>query len=433
MAAWLSDSKIPIIDASAAAALGGAVRRVDESIPTASRALSPSGGRPPRSATEPHLARLHLAQSEHPFWQNRLLAACVSGSLDREDFALIFSQYYLYAQSFTRYLAAVMAHCESDLHRAELAENIWEEGGGAAPAERHAEIYRRFLRDGLGVDLNAVEFLDATRLFVRAYLDFCLTAHPMAGSAFLSLGTEGIIPRLYSLLLDGLARAGVGEEHLGFFRMHVECDDAHAETLSRIMESYAERTDWYSACHEAMDYALTLRQRFFEQLFAAVQARRVRRIVSHIQHGESLAPEEPEEAALVLRRGDRGAPLYANVNDRLGVEFSVERVPFKSDVLDARLLRVAPHRNNERHRHPHESIFHVIAGRGRVTVNQASFEVGPGDMVFIPRWATHQSQSTSDEGLLILALTDFGLTDRAFIGDHLRTTRLKGTQAPLIR
>ncbi len=30
---------------------------------------------------------------------------------------------------------------------------------------------------------------------------------------------------------------------------------------------------------------------------------------------------------------------------------------------------------------------------------------------------------------MILALTDFGLTEQAFLGDHVRTTRLKGVQA----
>lgn len=434
MTAWLHDSKVPIVDPSAAAALGGSFRRADESIPPSSRGIPSDSTRLRRAGSEPPtpetaLIRLRLEQAEHPFWQNRLFRACAAGVLTKDDFALIFGQYYLYSQSFTRYLAAVMANCESDYYRAKLAENIWEEGGGQVPERRHAEIFRRFLRDGLGIDTSNVEFHDATRFFVREYLDFCLRAPPLAGSAFLSLGTEGIVPRMYALLLDGLLKAGVAEEHVHFFRLHMECDDAHAETLERMMTSYASQPDWFSTCAKAMDYALSLRGRFFEQLYDAVQTRRVRRIVSNIQRGESLAPEVPAEAAVVHRPGASGAPLYGNSNERLGIEFSVERVPFASEVFDTRVLRVAPGKSNERHKHPHESLFHVISGSGRVHVNKASFEVGPGDVVFIPRWALHQSQCTSDEPLVILALTDFGLTERAFIGDHLRTTRMKGTQA----
>src|SRR5271155_3537964 len=157
-----------------------------------------------------------------------------------------------------------MASCESDLHRSRLAENIWDEGGGAAPERRHVQIFRRFLREGLGADVDDIDFTDVTRFFVREYLDFCLRAHPAAASAFLSLGTESIVPRMYAVFVDGLRKAGVGEEHTAFFRIHMECDDEHAETLERIMVSYSRTADWFNACLRAMDYALTLRQRFFE-------------------------------------------------------------------------------------------------------------------------------------------------------------------------
>jgi len=99
-------------------------------------------------------------------------------------------------------------------------------------------------------------------------------------------------------------------------------------------------------------------------------------------------------------------------------------------VLDARLLRVPPGRCNEKHRHPHESLLYVLSGQGRVQVNQASVEVTPGDLVFVPRWATHQSHSTGDGDLTVLALTDFGLTDKAYVGNQVRTTRAKGSEAP---
>ena len=438
MSVWINDSRIPIIDASAAAALGGSIKRADESIPPSSRGPQLDAARrrwrvvdePPAPTPELTLTRLHSAQAEHPFWQNRLFKACSAGSLTKEDFKLVFSQYYLYSQNFTRYLAALMASCESDLLRARLAENIWEEGGGLAPEQRHAEIFRRFLRDGLAVDVDNIDFHDATRFFVREYLDFCRSSHPAAGSAFLSLGTEGIVPRMYAIFLDGLLKAGVAEPHLGFFRLHMECDDEHAETLEKIMTSYTSTPDWSSTCHRAMDYALCLRARFFEQLYELVESRRLQRLVGNIQRGESLAAEEPDVAALLHRPGALGVPLYGNINERLGIDFSVERVPFTTEVFDTRVLRVAPHRNNERHKHPHESVFYVIKGRGQVQVNRSSIEVGPGDLVFIPRWAVHQTLNPTDEDLMILALTDFGLTEKLFLGDHLKTTRLKGTQAP---
>lgn len=433
MSAWITDS-LPIIDPFAAAALGGSIRRSDEFIPPSSRGVMKEV-EPRRRAAEgmtpdAMLARLHTAQNEHRFWDNRVFRACAAGALTKDDFRFLFSQYYLYTQSFTRYLAALMANCESDLHRSRLAENIWEEGGGTAPERRHAQIFRGFLREGLGADVDDIDFTDVTRFFVREYLDFCLRSHPTAASAFLSLGTEGIVPRMYAILVDGLLKAGVPEAHIAFFRIHMECDDEHAETLEQIMLSYQGTPDWLNTCYSSMDYALSLRHRFFEQLFDAMEMRRLRGVIDRVQRGESLAPDAPGPAELRYRVGAPALPLYENADARLGIDFSVERVPFKTDVCDARVLRVAAHQSNERHKHPHESLLYVVSGRGRMQVNRSSVEVEPGDLVFVPRWATHQSHNTGDAELTILAVTDYGLTEKTYVGNQLRATRLKGTQAP---
>jgi pyrroloquinoline quinone (PQQ) biosynthesis protein C/mannose-6-phosphate isomerase-like protein (cupin superfamily) len=412
---------------------GGAMKRADDTVPPSSRAPRVLQEIQRRARTEiaPEAALVQMkeAQGEHSFWHNRLFKACNAGTLTLEDFKLIFSQYYLYSKNFTRYLAALMANTESDLYRAALSENLWEEGGGVAPENRHAEIFRRFLSDGLGIDVNNIDFHDSTRFFTREYLDFCMHSHASAGSAFLSLGTEGIVARMYAIFLDGLQKAGIKEEHTKFFRLHMECDDAHAETLEKMMLFYASTPDWYNTCYRSMDYALSIRERFFEQLFEQVEIRRVRPVLDKIQARESLVPERPSPEELHYRMGAAATPLYNNRNERLNIDFYVERVPFKAEVFDTRVLRISPHKNNEKHKHPHESIFYVIEGKGRVQVNESSVDIRPGDVVFVPRWAMHQSFNTGDEELLILALTDFNLTERAFLGDHLKTTRLKGTQA----
>jgi mannose-6-phosphate isomerase-like protein (cupin superfamily)/pyrroloquinoline quinone (PQQ) biosynthesis protein C len=430
MSSWLCDG-LPLAEPCRVPSLDGAGED-DDSVPPTSRSAAIEAHRRAEGAPRPDdaLARLRLLQADHPFWHNRLFQACAAGALTRDDYRVLFSQYYLYSRTFTRYLAALMAKCDDDLLRSRLTENLWEEGGGLAPDLRHSEIFRRFLRNGLGVDVDAVEYLDATRLFVDAYLDFCMNAHPAACAAFLSLGTEGIVGRMYGVFLDGLLRAGVTEEHTTFFRIHIACDDVHAETLEQIMLRYASMPDWIGVCRRAMEHALTLRRHFFEQIYEAIVARRMAGLLHGIQGGASLAPERPDASAICYRASAPALPLYANAEERLGIAFEVDRVPFESDVLDTRVLRVAPERSNELHKHPHESVFYVIAGRGRVRVNGSSVDVGPGDMVFVPRWATHQSHNTGDEDLVILAVTDFGLTERAYVGDHLETTRLRGTQAP---
>jgi pyrroloquinoline quinone (PQQ) biosynthesis protein C/mannose-6-phosphate isomerase-like protein (cupin superfamily) len=424
--------------------LGGTVQRsiADDSVPPSSRAAHilhqdlrrrRSGGvtKPATEMTpEAALVQLRAAMSEHPFWSNRLLKACTAGTLTKDDFKFIFGQYYLYSKNFTRYLAALMANCDSDYHRAALSENLWEEGGGKAPEKRHAEIFRRFLTDALGIDVNNIDFNDSTRFFVREYLNFCMQSHPAAGSAFLSLGTEAIVARMYGVILEGLLKAGITEEQAAFFRIHMECDDEHAETLEKMMVSYATVPDWYNTCYRSMHHALSLRDRFFEKLYEYLEVRRLRPILDAVDSRVSLAPEVPSAPEIHFRLGDVAPALYSNVNERLNIDFNVERVPFAAQVFDARILRIAPHKNNELHKHPHESIFYVVKGEGKLCVNETEIPIKAGDMAFVPRWAMHQSHNTGSEELLVVAITDFGLTERTFRGDHLKTTRMKGTQAP---
>ncbi|MEM9487497.1 MAG: iron-containing redox enzyme family protein [Myxococcota bacterium] len=378
------------------------------------------------------LTELQQAQRDHTFWDNSLLKAFSRGQLTISDIRIVFEQYYLYSKNFTRYLSALMTCCEDDLHRAQLAENLWEEGGMLEPSQRHAEMFRRFLTDALDIDLDAIEYTEPTKYFVREYLSFCRNAQPAAVSAFLSLGTEAMVARLYGIMVNGMLAAGVPEEQLGFFRLHMECDDEHAETIENIMLSYAATPGWYEVCYNAMDLALTLRQQFFENLYALIKSRRIESLMSKIQDRQSLAPEHPDMSLLHHRvASNSGQLLYRNRNDRLNIELEVERVEFPAEVFDTRVLRIPAGKNNELHKHPHESIFYVVQGRSRLHINDSSIEMAPGDLALVPRWAMHQTHNIGDETLVVVAITDFKLTDKAFIGNHLKTTRSTGTQAKL--
>jgi pyrroloquinoline quinone (PQQ) biosynthesis protein C len=387
-----------------------------------------TNGHAPEGDALSMLLSLEQRQAEHPFWQNRLFLACQAGALRLDDFRYIFGQYFHYSRNFTRYLAALLATCDDDLFRARITENLWEESGGIDMDKRHAQIFRTFLRDGLGIDdVNTIQFTDSTRYFVSEYLDFILGAHPMEGAAFLSLGTEGIVARMYGILVEGLTKAGVPEEHLRFFRIHMECDDDHAFTLQQVMLSYAAEPTWHARCRAAMERALELRTRFFDSLYEAVQTRRVRALLDVIQARKSLAPlaQQGGFRQPYAELTSTGTPIYANAIERLNIEFSVDRLPFSCEVLDPRVVHIPPGRNNEHHRHAHETIFFVVKGTGRVLIDEAPQDVRPGDVVFAPRWCMHQTQNTGVDEMILLAITDFGLTGKGFLGDYEKTARMK--------
>ena len=370
------------------------------------------------------LADLRQHQEQHPLWDCALLRDCAAGVLTAEDLRFVFGQYYLYSKNFTRYLAALMVNCESDLYRSRLSQNLWDEGGGADPEQRHAQLFRDFLRDGLGLpELEAIQHGDSTRHFAAEYLAFCRHESPAAACAFLSLGTEAIVRRLYGIFVAGLRQAGIADRHLTFFHVHIAGDDDHAATLEEMLGSYATDSAFFDTSMRALDRALTLRLRFFDNLHESLRQRRVSGLIDRIQARASLLPELPAGSPLHARPAQEGVPLYANDNERLNIRFAVDRLPFRSEVLDGRVVRIAAGKCNERHRHAHETLYYVISGRGTVTIDEVVLEVGPGDTAFVPRWAFHQTQSLG-EPVVLLAVTDFGLTGRAFIGDYDRTARL---------
>jgi pyrroloquinoline quinone (PQQ) biosynthesis protein C/quercetin dioxygenase-like cupin family protein len=377
------------------------------------------------------LQQLYQVQQDHPFWQSRLLKACRAGSLDQQDLRELFAQYFLYSRNFTRYLASLMANCDSDYFRSRLSENLWEEGGGAEPDKRHAEIFRRFLRGGLGIDIDAIQYQGFTKAFVHEYLEFCRNASPLAASAFLSLGTEAVVPGLYAIFCEALAKAGIPDEKLEFFHIHMACDDDHARTLAELVESYAGEAGWLQQAKVGIERALDLRLGFFEDLYDFILQSRLHGVLERIRTPHSLFPEAAANGDLVIRADGAGAgmsPLYRNTVEELNIEFAVRRVNFSAEVFDVRLVEIAPGKNNEKHRHPHESLLSVIRGCGRILLDDHEIKVGPGDTVFVPRWAVHQTHNSGAETLVVLATTDYALTQRVFSGDHLKTTRFRPEQ-----
>jgi pyrroloquinoline quinone (PQQ) biosynthesis protein C/quercetin dioxygenase-like cupin family protein len=390
-------------------------------VETASAATAPAAG----SGVE--LGELQRFQAEHPIWNCRLIRACQAGLLTRDDFKHIFSQYYKYSKNFTRYLTALMTNCESDYFRSRLSENLWEEGGGTDPDKRHAELFRRFLRQALGVDPDAIQYQSFANNFFHQYLDFCRNSPALAGSAFLSLGTEGAVSRLYGYFCEGLLKAGIPEEQLLFFRLHMECDDEHAITLAELMRSFSGEPGWFEQCQTAIDHALNIRRQFLDDALDFVLQVRVQGLLDRVRGEHSLIAKGASAKDFVSSKSAPGAALsglYSNKVERLNIEFSVNRVDFGAEVFDVRRVNIAPYRNTEHHRHAHESLLTVVKGKGHVLVGDFKIDVGPGDTVFVPRWSMHQTQNATDETMELLAITDYGLTRHAYLGDHLRTTRM---------
>jgi len=147
-------------------------------------------------------------------------------------------------------------------------------------------------------------------------------------------------------------------------------------------------------------------------------------IIDNIEARQPLASDRPtSEFHANILAGNR--EIYRNRNERLSIDFAVDVLEFAgTQVFDPRVVRIAPGKNNELHRHAHESLFYVISGTAEVQIGEEVMKLDTGGVAFVPRWAFHQSRNlSSTQELVILAVTDFGLT-KAVLGDYDKRTRL---------
>ncbi len=150
-------------------------------------------------------------------------------------------------------------------------------------------------------------------------------------------------------------------------------------------------------------------------------------VVALVETARSRQPRGAEQPATAWVRHPlvRGPSVYSNKNERLGIDFAVDRLAFPHlQTMDPRVVRIAPGANNEYHRHAHESLFVILSGRGEVRIGELTQPVAVGDVAFVPRWIFHQTRNLDpNEELVLVAITDFGFTS-AVLGDYDKRTRL---------
>lgn len=154
---------------------------------------------------------------------------------------------------------------------------------------------------------------------------------------------------------------------------------------------------------------------FFMDVYNAMRFQRLEGAVARIQARKSL--ELAAEPPMALSPGV-GEVMCTEADGRRGIEFSVERYPCAAQVLDPRVVRIPPGKFNNCHKHAHETLFYFISGVGEILVGKTWVKVKPGDAVFAPRWAIHQTHNTGDEELVLLAITDYYLTSQVYIGKY---------------
>jgi pyrroloquinoline quinone (PQQ) biosynthesis protein C len=166
----------------------------------------------------------------HPF-----LARCRAGKALVSELMIFLDQHELYGRHFTRLLCALMSNLKDSQQISALGANLFEElGFDSEEAVPHSVLYRQMLAAFGRNDPERSIPLPGTRQLVDVMYAHCRAPDLARGLGALCLGAEALVPSMYADLVAGFEAVGFGDR-VDFFRIHIACDDGHADTMRAIL------------------------------------------------------------------------------------------------------------------------------------------------------------------------------------------------------
>ena len=127
-------------------------------------------------------------------------------------------------------------------------------------------------KDQIGADQNYCQSnspCTTVLLWRDLFLQKCKSNIPGVGLAAIGMGTEYIISTIYPNIIEAIENhTDLGKEGSLFFRLHVDCDDNHAEVVRKITEEIAEDISTREAIRFGVFSSLNLRKAFWDTQLA---------------------------------------------------------------------------------------------------------------------------------------------------------------------
>lgn len=209
----------------------------------------------------------------HPAFHHPFLRRFAAGGLGRLQLWAFGLQHYQLVRVFTSYLEALVKSIREPEVRDWLHRILEDEYARPRTYEdSHAALYRRFLRSlGLSeADWDRAEALRETRAFIERHLELTALRHPAVGLGAVGPGHEWAIPTMFSYLVTGLRKAGIGEEPLEYFTLHMTQDLEHGKLMRSALAAYAANPENQTRIREGALASLAARARFWDGLHRAV-------------------------------------------------------------------------------------------------------------------------------------------------------------------
>lgn len=219
---------------------------------------------------------LTKAVEEHPFWQNPVVAAFKNISLSLTDMRVLLFEYYFWANTLPRLYAQTIANCDIDHQRDKLLRTMLQYQRHQLVMVSYPERLRHFLIECLGLPLEYDNNMKAiTRLFIENSIQSYLMSTASESLAMLAFVTEGVIERLYSLLVTNLKALNFSHIQLHYFYQRIHDDSQYLTALKEVAVGFCFERYWLERCKFACAHALDMHNQFFHQLYELILEERI--------------------------------------------------------------------------------------------------------------------------------------------------------------
>ena len=227
-----------------------------------------------KGAASDFISELEREVLSHPAVHHPYLKMLGSGEFNDMDSAIrdYAHQYSFYSQLFPEYVKAVIDTTSDPIIIEPLQENLDEELGTGAHGDSkagtpHTVLFAEFKRS-IGIDQAYVENNQMSltaQIWRQLFLEKCKSSVTAVGVGAISLATEYIVPHFYPYIVDAIEKHSTFDNSTSFFfRLHVDCDEGHAEEAIKVAEYLSQDTDNREALRFGVFSALNLRHAFYD-------------------------------------------------------------------------------------------------------------------------------------------------------------------------
>jgi len=210
------------------------------------------------------------------------LIAFQKALLSQKILQIWLQQRYLISWCFPNWLTSIVAKLPTSEARIPLLKNLYEEHGlveGSSHSSKpHSQMWQQLFEE-LGVltlgaplplPVSAAELVWGTQFYLQTYTEACFNHSVFVGLGAISF-TEAILPYENKLILQGLQKLEVSQKGQEFFRVHCDCDEAHANEIIHVIEQVANDPEAIQQVWQGVEIAAVARKAFYDTLQSLAQ------------------------------------------------------------------------------------------------------------------------------------------------------------------